>query len=409
MAGKKRSILILEEDRADSMQMMLEEEFSVSSIRPAEAGEIDFSEKRPDCMILDTALSGVDTDSLMEEIHIYEIPLMIVADSEEEPMLAELIGAPLTTVLLRPFEKEKLLAKTKEFMKQIIRWQLERIAGPFEYRDRKLVLVVDEDRMIGSMIKLYLKEWYDVVQVFNTRIALNFMEYQVPDALLVDMELPKTDDVEIHRELRKKKHLKEIPFFYLTSDRDRITLLRVKSAGARSCIVKPIQKEELLMKLKEVLGVPEQTESRLQETTGFLSSRPEENIMTFTDSGKSNKRHILVVDDFSMALKTMKVQLEGDYQVTLAVSGKQALAFLEKHIPDLIFMDVEMPEMSGIEAVQKIKSNPKWKDIPVIFLTGNKDKDTIYSCMNLGAVDYMVKPVSVPKMQEKIRQILGRV
>jgi len=333
---------------------------------------------------------------------------MIVADSKEDPMLAELIGAPLTTVLLRPLEKEKLLTKVREFIKKIIRWQLERIAGPFEDQGRKLVLVVDEDRMIGTMIRLYLKEWYDVVQVLNSYVALNFIEYQVPDALLIDMELPKTNDMEIHRELRKKEYLKNIPFFYLTSNRDRITMLRVTSAGAKGCIVKPLQKEELIIKLKEVLGVPEQTKSQPKGSGSFLSSKPEENIMTFTDSGKVNKRHILVVDDFSMALKTMKVQLEDKYQVTLAVSGKQALTFLEKHIPDLIFMDVEMPEMSGIETVQRIKENPQWRHIPVIFLTGNKDRDTIYSCMNLGAVDYMVKPVSVPKMQEKIRQILER-
>ncbi len=123
--------------------------------------------------------------------------------------------------------------------------------------------------------------------------------------------------------------------------------------------------------------------------------------------GKQDKPHILVVDDFSMALKTMKVQLEGEYQVILAVSGKQALTFLEKHRPDLIFMDVEMPEMNGIETVQKIKENPLWREIPIIFLTGNKEKDTIYSCMSLGAVDYMIKPVSVPKMLEKIRKVLG--
>ena len=157
-----------------------------------------------------------------------------------------------------------------------------------------------------------------------------------------------------------------------------------------------------------MLGTPadsEQKEEQAGEKRNRIFGETDKSIIS--EAGQPDKPHILVVDDFSMALKTMKVQLEGEYQVTLAVSGKQALAFLEKHRPDLIFMDVEMPEMDGIETVKRIKENPLWREIPIIFLTGNKEKDTIYSCMSLGAADYVIKPVSVPKMLEKIRNVLG--
>ncbi len=394
MAEKKYRVLVLENEKEDSIQAMSEEKFLISAVRPDKAKTIPFIEEKPLFMVWDTDTQDFITDigNLMEEIHIYEVPLLIITDSQKNPMLTDLVGAPLTQILIRPFTKEELIEKMQVFLRQVIKWQLERIAGVFDYRGRKLVLIVDEEQMTGTVVRLYLKEWYDVIQVRSSHAALEFMEYLVPDVLLVDMEM------ELHRELRKKDSLKNIPFFYFTSDRDRITVLRVTSAGAKGCIVKPIQKEELLIKIKEVLGTP--------ETTSL-----EEDLMPMVSEGekveKPEKPHVLVVDDFSMALKTMKVQLEGEYQVTLAVSGKQALAFLEKHRPDLIFMDVEMPEMDGIETVQKIKENPLWKEIPIIFLTGNKEKDTIYSCMSLGAVDYMIKPVSVPKILEKIRKVLG--
>ncbi len=392
MREKKYKVLVLEDEKEESIQAMIGERFLASDVSPKRAETIRFLEDKPAFLIWDTACSVADTERFMEEIHICEIPLLIITDSQENPILADLVGAPLTLILIRPFSAEKLAEKMHAFLRQIIKWQLERIAGKFEYKGRKLVLIVDEEQMTGTVVRLYLKDLYDVVQVRSCHAALEFMEYLVPDVLLADMEL------EIHRELRKKEYLKEVPFFYFTSDRDRITVLRVTSAGAKGCIVKPIQKDELLIKLKEELGNSEAAAS-------------DEELITMVSEGgtlgKQDKPHILVVDDFSMALKTMKVQLEGEYQVILAVSGKQALTFLEKHRPDLIFMDVEMPEMNGIETVQKIKENPLWREIPIIFLTGNKEKDTIYSCMSLGAVDYMIKPVSVPKMLEKIRKVLG--
>lgn len=393
MTEKKYNILVLE--KGDSIRAILSEEFLISAVYPNEAGVISLSENKPEFIVWDISYSEMDTERLLEDIHIYEIPLLIITDSSENPMLADLNKIPFGMLLISPFTKEELVAKAQVFMKRVVKWQLERIAGLFDDKGRKQILVVDEEQVIGTVVRLYLKDWYDVVQVRSCYAALDFMKYQVPDVILADMEM------EIHRELRKKEYLKEVPFFYFTSDRDRITMLQITSAGARGCIVKPIQKEELLIKIKEVLGEPEISVQKDGQTEKV------ENVMTFSESGKLSKPHVLVVDDFSMALKTMKVQLEGEYQVTLAVSGKQALAFLEKHRPDLIFMDVEMPEMDGIETVKRIKENPLWREIPIIFLTGNKEKETIYSCMNLGAADYLIKPVSVLKMQEKIRKVLG--
>lgn len=275
--------------------------------------------------------------------------------------------------------------------------QLEPTAGQLEKKRRKLILIADEEEVTGLEVRTCLEKWYDVVQVQSCYAALAFMENQLPDVLLADMEM------EIHRELRKRKSLKGVPFFYFIYERDQIMMLRVRSTGAKGFIVKPIQKDELLSEISKVLGTPE-VSSPEKEADGGKMETSAQNKMIFS---KIEKPHVLVVDDFSIALKTMKLQLEGEYHVTLAISGKQALAILEKHRPDLIFMDVEMPEMDGIETVRKIKENPLWDSIPIIFLTGNKEKDTICSCRNLGAVDYMIKPVSLPRMKEKIRNVLG--
>ncbi len=104
------------------------------------------------------------------------------------------------------------------------------------------------------------------------------------------------------------------------------------------------------------------------------------------------KKVILVVDDTVINLKYASEVLEDKYKVIPAKSGEKALQLLEKIIPDLILLDIEMPEMDGYEAIQKIKANAKTAGVPVIFLTAHADKENELAGFKLGAVDFITKP-----------------
>ncbi|HEY7064745.1 MAG TPA: adenylate/guanylate cyclase domain-containing protein [Chloroflexota bacterium] len=102
---------------------------------------------------------------------------------------------------------------------------------------------------------------------------------------------------------------------------------------------------------------------------------------------------ILVVDDTPANIQTVAAILkEHGYQVSVATNGKQALAALERVRPDLILLDVIMPEMDGFETCRQLKSVAAWRDIPVIFLTAQTDVANIVQGFELGAVDYVAKP-----------------
>lgn len=103
-------------------------------------------------------------------------------------------------------------------------------------------------------------------------------------------------------------------------------------------------------------------------------------------------KHILLVDDNLTNLKQAASLLKDDYKVSLVKSGEQAIEFLEKFSPDLILMDVEMPQMDGYETTRRIKSMPGVKRIPVIFLTGDHDIESEIKGFECGAVDYIRKP-----------------
>ncbi len=116
--------------------------------------------------------------------------------------------------------------------------------------------------------------------------------------------------------------------------------------------------------------------------------------------------HILVVDDDSMNCVMAKHALCQNYKVTTLNSGKAALEFLQTEIPDLILMDIEMPEMSGKETASCIKSNEKWEKLPIIFLTADSDPSTEAECLQWGADDFITKPFVPIVMNSRISKIL---
>ncbi|MDR0456495.1 MAG: response regulator [Treponema sp.] len=105
---------------------------------------------------------------------------------------------------------------------------------------------------------------------------------------------------------------------------------------------------------------------------------------------------IFAVDDSDTNLMTVEESLEDHYRVMTIPSAAKMFTFLEKIIPDLILLDIEMPEMNGFEALERLKSRPLYADIPVIFLTGYLDDSITARSRELGAADIIVKPFSPP-------------
>lgn len=117
---------------------------------------------------------------------------------------------------------------------------------------------------------------------------------------------------------------------------------------------------------------------------------------------------ILVVDDVIENIQLAGTILkEKGYQLNIARNGKQALQVVEKTKPDLILMDVEMPEMNGYECCKVLKANPETQDIPIIFLTSNMESNDIVKGFELGAVDYVGKPFHASELLARIHTHLA--
>lgn len=120
------------------------------------------------------------------------------------------------------------------------------------------------------------------------------------------------------------------------------------------------------------------------------------------EHGKHVKKKILVVDDSGIMLRNIKRWLEDKYQVILANSGAMAIKYLATNRPDLVLLDYEMPVIDGSQVLQMIRTETEFCDIPVIFLTGKNDKESIMKVLDLKPEGYLLKSMEPAKIIQEI-------
>ena len=118
--------------------------------------------------------------------------------------------------------------------------------------------------------------------------------------------------------------------------------------------------------------------------------------------GKHVKKKILVVDDSGIMLRNIKRWLEDKYQVILANSGAMAIKYLATNRPDLVLLDYEMPVIDGSQVLEMIRTETEFCDIPVIFLTGKNDKESIMKVLELKPEGYLLKSMEPQKIIQEI-------
>ena len=120
------------------------------------------------------------------------------------------------------------------------------------------------------------------------------------------------------------------------------------------------------------------------------------------------KERILAIDDDEIIrVLAMKTLSHFGYEVSVAENGPDGLRLMEEKKPDLILLDIMMPEMDGIEVLRKIKKNPQFAQIPVIMFTAITERGTVVEAIRLGALDYIMKPFRGAVLRDRIENVLG--
>jgi len=117
----------------------------------------------------------------------------------------------------------------------------------------------------------------------------------------------------------------------------------------------------------------------------------------------SNDCTILIVDDTKTNVDVLVQTLGKDYRIGVCLNGRDAIRFARSNKPDLILLDIIMPGMDGFQVCQKLKSDPKTKAIPIIFITAMDKPGHKTKCLKYGAVDYITKPFVIREVKKKIK------
>ena len=123
---------------------------------------------------------------------------------------------------------------------------------------------------------------------------------------------------------------------------------------------------------------------------------------------EKNKPHILVIDDDIIMLRTLMNWLKEKYKVSVVKSGSQGIQFIQKEIPALILLDYEMPYMDGPETMKNIRDEERFKNIPIIFLTGVNDSEMIKKALSYEPDGYLLKSSGKDALIMKIDAVLGK-
>jgi len=231
-----------------------------------------------------------------------------------------------------------------------------------ESKNHKILVVEDSEFFNKAVTKSLLADGCDVVQAFTMKEAIEHLESNKFDYILLDLILPDGEGDEIIDMLPKTIRSKVI---VLSGDNDVERREHIFKSGVLDYFSKSNPFHLIMDDIKSLIKTIEQ----------------------------NSYINIMIVDDSSFLRKMLKAALAPrKFNIYEAKSAKEGLDLLKTNEINLILLDYEMPEMNGLEMLEKIKKNSKFLELPVIMLSGNSEKENVARALKHGASDYITKP-----------------
>lgn len=171
-------------------------------------------------------------------------------------------------------------------------------------------------------------------------------------------------------------------------------------------LTRPLSNDLIVKEACRLLGV--RYEGSKQEVLRLEDLQEPEDEIPKVQEVKSDRKSVLLVDDDKVMLRTLSSALAERYDVRVANSGMSALTLIGKSVPDIIFLDYEMPMCDGKMTMQMMREVDEAKDIPIIFLTGFRDAEHVKEVIGLKPAGYLVKPPDLDKIFQIIEDVLAK-
>lgn len=247
---------------------------------------------------------------------------------------------------------------------------------------KTLLLVEDSESQIIQLTDILRNEGYTIQVARNGREALDSIKKVIPDAMILDLQMPDVDGFEVLREIRNLRETKSIPVLILTAKHiTKSELSFLKENHIYQLIQKgAVNRNDLLAYVKNLM-------------VHKVKSIPDHVKPKKTQRNKDEKPTILVIEDNTDNLITLKALLEDRFIISSAVDGMEGLEKAVLVNPDLILLDISLPGMDGFKVLDEIRNNEKLNEIPVVALTARAMKGDRENLLAYGFDGYIAKPI----------------
>ncbi len=380
-AADGKSLLIIEDDAAFAQvlaDMAGERGFECILASTGEKGLELAADRRPSAIILDIGLPGIDG---------WEVMKALKADPATRHIPVHFMSAADRS--LDAFKLGAIGYLTKPVSAASIEESFSRIERIISSTLKKILVVEDDPVQRKSIVELIGSGDSAITEAGSGAEALGLLREQTYDCIVLDLGLKDMSGFEVLSEIRRVEKAARTPIIVYTGRDLSPSEQRELERLSESIIIKGARSPERL----------------LDETTLFLhrvdSAFPKGNRKPVMPSGRDLAgKKVLITDDDMRNVFALTAALEERGMTTYAArNGLEGIARLKEHPDtDIVLMDIMMPEMDGYEAIRAIRTEEKFRKLPIIALTAKAMKGDRAKCIEAGANDYLAKPVEMEKL-----------
>ncbi len=401
---KQKPVLVIDNDpevRITIGQYLVSKGYEVVYAEDGEKGLKKAIELCPFAITLDVLLPQRDGWSVLKNLkenpETKDIPVIVISIMGDKNLG---YGLGAFEYFVKPISNDKLQTA------------FDRLGSLAKKSIEKIVIVDDDETEFEKFKKAFRNENIRIDYIKDSELAFSKILESQPDLVILDLIMPKVDGITLSHKLKSNIETRHIPIIISTA-KD----LTEEEKNSLQSIVENITIKSMGHPLDVLKIVRDQL--RIQENFGIAQKgQPAKNIdktkmVGGIEKAKEDKNYLgeaLIVDDDPDTLFTINEIVEAcGCKTILAKNGLEAIKILEQKTPDLILMDIMMPEMDGFQTIKKIRTTPRWSQIPVFAVTAKamqEDKEVI---LKHGFDDYVPKPVNSTVITFKIKKLFSKL